>query len=663
VVAVGCGWGWRTRAGWLAVVALLLGLGVPAAPAGAAASAVYYATNQGDRVLPFSIGGDGALAPIPCPGSNCSAASPAGEAVSPDGRFLYTGGFNDVISAYAIGADGSLSPVPCAGSCNTGGTVFQVAITPDGRFLYAPTRGVPGQFPVPGRVAVFAIAGDGSLSPVACPGSNCATPTPSPNAPVVTPNGKFLYVTTAASDFTAPGSVLIFQIGGDGTLTPVTCPATNCNTGASPVGSSITPDGRYLYTANNFGGDVSAFAVGNDGALTPIPCPGTSCKVIDFPSAVAVSPNGRFVYAANIGGAVSVFSIGADGSLTSVPCSGCAIPDRQFTGLAVSPGARFLYTASGFGRNKTLSVFAVAADGTLSPVNCSACNTGQQSNSQALVVSPDQAPVAAFSATAAAAGQASRFDGSASRASPGQRVARYDWSFGDGTSVIDGGATPTHRYAAPGRYAVTLTVTDDAGCSTAFVFTGQTASCNGGPAASRTVEVTVASASAPIPTPVRTKSARITALRASARCYRDARLDEAPARGRRAMRFNYRLSDAATVRLTVRRRTGSPRWTSCPARRGRTPLPYTDVRSRTEHGKAGENQTQIGSAARIRAARRLQLVRQRSRVHGRITLRRLLAGTRLLPGTYVLTVAALDAAGHPTSERHVKFWVYSPRRR
>jgi fructan beta-fructosidase len=157
--------------------------------------------------------------------------------------------------------------------------------------------------------------------------------------------------------------------------------------------------------------------------------------------------------------------------------------------------------------------------------------------------------------------------------------------------------------------------------------------------------------------------ARVTGVRVSTRCYRNASLDEPPARGRRAMRFSYRLTAAAAVRLTVRRRNGSPKWTSCPARRGKTPFPYTDVGSRTENGKAGENQTQIGSAARIRAARRLQLVRKHRHTHGKVTLARLLAGKRLLPGTYVLAVAALDEAGRPTSERHVKFWVFSPKQR
>ena len=59
-------------------------------------------------------------------------------------------------------------------------------------------------------------------------------------------------------------------------------------------------------------------------------------------------------------------------------------------------------------------------------------------------------------------------------------MARYDWDFGDGSTAPNGGPRPTHAYAKPGTYNVTLTVTDDAGCSIARTFTGQTMSCNGG---------------------------------------------------------------------------------------------------------------------------------------------------------------------------------------
>ncbi len=71
-------------------------------------------------------------------------------------------------------------------------------------------------------------------------------------------------------------------------------------------------------------------------------------------------------------------------------------------------------------------------------------------------------PVAAFAPSPGTAGRTIQFDGLSSY-DPDGVVTGYHWDFGDGTSGA--GATLTHRYASPGDYSVTLTVTDDAGAT------------------------------------------------------------------------------------------------------------------------------------------------------------------------------------------------------
>jgi len=52
----------------------------------------------------------------------------------------------------------------------------------------------------------------------------------------------------------------------------------------------------------------------------------------------------------------------------------------------------------------------------------------------------------------------------ATRDSDGQVVA-VRWDFGDGTTSLE--RNPTHLYAVPGKFVVTLTATDDSGASAA----------------------------------------------------------------------------------------------------------------------------------------------------------------------------------------------------
>ncbi len=54
------------------------------------------------------------------------------------------------------------------------------------------------------------------------------------------------------------------------------------------------------------------------------------------------------------------------------------------------------------------------------------------------------------------------FDGSAS-VDPGGNIVGWIWTFGDGSSSSNGGATPSHTYSVADNYIVTLSVIDDSG--------------------------------------------------------------------------------------------------------------------------------------------------------------------------------------------------------
>jgi 6-phosphogluconolactonase (cycloisomerase 2 family) len=458
-----------TLIGLLMLVAALI------LPAAALGSQVYVAGSTGNNISPFSVGANGALTPISCPGSNCTAgAAPIGVAMSPNGQYLYAASFTPAkVSVFSVGANGSLTPVSCSGTnCNTGTGPYGVAVTPNGQYLYTANN-------TASSVSPFSINANGTLTPISCSGSNCNTGS-APYGVAVTPNGQYLYTANKNSN-----SVSVFSIGANGSLTPISCGT--CTTGSQPAGLAVTPSGQFLYVANRAGASVSPFSINANGTLTAISCPGSGCSTgTNGAFSLAVSPSGQYVYTTirNAAAKVAPFSINANGSLAQISCPGsnCTTGTNP-GGVAVTPDSKFLY-ASVFATNTVLP-FSIGSGGSLTPISCTSpnCNTSAGPDFQSSVVSPDQAPTAAFNATAARPGQPSSFDGSTSTASVGQSVARYDWVFGDGQTAPNGGPTPTHTYSAEGNYTATLTVTDDAGCSTTQTFTGQTVSCNGSSAA------------------------------------------------------------------------------------------------------------------------------------------------------------------------------------
>ncbi|QLH37456.1 MAG: PKD domain-containing protein [Parachlamydiaceae bacterium] len=104
--------------------------------------------------------------------------------------------------------------------------------------------------------------------------------------------------------------------------------------------------------------------------------------------------------------------------------------------------------------------------------------------SRGISITPDQAPVAAFTFISPGT-----FDASNS-VSPTGTIVNYLWNFGDGTTLSTTSPIVNHQYAVPGTYTVTLTVINSAGTSTTQIFTGQTMLRNGSLFATLTQNIT-----------------------------------------------------------------------------------------------------------------------------------------------------------------------------
>jgi DNA-binding beta-propeller fold protein YncE len=450
----------------------------PSAPAAQAGRTLYVTHGNSASISAFAIGPDGVPAligrPLPIGGEL------RGMVFSPDGsRAFVADTGNDRVVSLSVGTDGSLTELP--DPAPTGDRPQGIAIAPSGDTVYTANTG-------DSTVSVLAVGADDRLRPrgpaVPIGGEN-------PRGIALTPDGRFLFTANGVPGDFDPDTVSTFAVRPAGTLTLL-----DDSTPIGPAGNGIavSPDGRFLYVACEWGASVFGFAIGSGGRLSPVP--NSPFAVEGFPVGAATTPDGRRLYIASGGSPVDPaeavlthgFDVGADGSLTPVPGSPVTSGSGP-VGISPTPDGRHLYVSNVGSDN--LSGYTVDPAGTLREIAGSPFpSDGDRPLFQSVVVRPNQGPTAWLAATGGRAGLPVRFDASGSL-DPDGHVARYDWDFGDGTASADGPAMPEHTYRHPGRYTVSLLVTDDEGCAARQVFTGQSLLCHGTGAARVAIDVTV----------------------------------------------------------------------------------------------------------------------------------------------------------------------------
>jgi YVTN family beta-propeller protein len=180
------------------------------------------------------------------------------------------------------------------------------------------------------------------------------------------------------------------------------------------------------------------------------------------PVGIAITPNGSRAYVTNNGGGtVSVINTQTNAVVGSPIAVGTSP-----RGIAITPDGSRAYVANNVGNNvSVINTQTNTAVGT--PITLGG-------DPFSVAITPNQPPRASLSAPGE--GLSATLDGGGS--TDDERIASYEWDFGDGSRARTTTPTVEHAYTRVGEFTAKLTVSDGEGCR-GFVYTGQTALCNG----------------------------------------------------------------------------------------------------------------------------------------------------------------------------------------
>jgi 6-phosphogluconolactonase (cycloisomerase 2 family) len=257
---------------------------------------------------------------VPCGGSE-----PVSLAQHNSLVYVTNAGGNSNVVGFHLDANGKLTmltdSISFLSTSNSG--PGSVSFSPNGQFLLVTEK-------VTNNIDVFPVQANGKL------GAIVVNPSVGPGAFAVlfAPNGTALVSETGPTGGHDAGAISSYVVESDGKLSVIS--ASVPTMGAATCWQAVTPDGKFVYTANSGTSNISGFSVGSNGALTALA--GTILATLPDGSTdldSAITADGKFLYTLDSGtGKVSILSIDGNGDLESRGEVGGLKPSAGFNGLA-----------------------------------------------------------------------------------------------------------------------------------------------------------------------------------------------------------------------------------------------------------------------------------------------------------------------------------------
>jgi 6-phosphogluconolactonase len=273
-----------------------------------------------NQISVLRVARDGSLTPVSGSPFDSGGISPVTIAVVPGRGMVFVGNQGNGGSNYTgfmFGASGALTPIPGSTyAVPDGAGVGEVVVDPTGRHL-------AGARVVTSLIDSLVIAPNGGLT--AGPNSPYAAPIAGPLGSAfrasATPQ---LYVSLAHGGALA-GAVGAFTVAADGTISPIgASPFPDSQTAACWV--AISPDQKYLFTANAGSDSISSYAINPGGTLTLASTTvlrGTGIGTFDL----RFNPSGSNLYVVEGNAhAIGILSV-SGGTMTEIDASPVALPE------------------------------------------------------------------------------------------------------------------------------------------------------------------------------------------------------------------------------------------------------------------------------------------------------------------------------------------------